>query len=80
MRLHVGMTGYTDGAITVPEEDEPVDITYQTNTDTALQPELTLSLRNIPNGTFTGTLVGGFQMTRGPAGRGPAEPKHVRGH
>jgi hypothetical protein len=63
MRLHVGMTGYTDGAITLPEEDEAVDITYQTNTDTALQPELTLSLRNIPNGTFTGTLVGGFQMT-----------------
>ncbi len=63
MRLRVGMTGYSDGAITVSEEEEPVDITYQTTTDTTLQPALTLSLRNIPTGTFTGTLIGGFQMT-----------------
>lgn len=62
MRLRVGMTGYTDGEVTPAEGEEPVEITYQTVTDTAMQPELTLSLRNIPNGTFTGTLVGTFQM------------------
>lgn len=28
-----------------------------------MQPALTLSLRNIPNGTFEGTLLGTFQMT-----------------
>jgi hypothetical protein len=63
MRLRVGMTGYSDGKITVSEKEDPVDITYQTTTDTTLQPALTLSLRNIPTGTFTGTLTGAFQMT-----------------
>ncbi|WNG15359.1 hypothetical protein [Cystobacter fuscus] len=62
MRLRVGMTGYTDGEVTVSEEEDPVNITYQTTTDVAAQPALELSLRNIPNGTFTGTLVGTFQM------------------
>src|SRR5688500_7046862 len=57
MRLRVGMAEYSDGEITPAEGEEPVDITYQTNTDTTLQPELSLSLRNIPNGTFTGTLL-----------------------
>lgn len=61
MRLRVGMTNYSDGAITVA--DETVKITYQTATDTTAQPALDLSLRNIPNGTFTGTLVGAFQMS-----------------
>jgi hypothetical protein len=61
MRLRVGMTNYSDGTITA--DDETVKITYQTATDTAAQPALDLSLRNIPNGTFTGTLVGAFQMT-----------------
>ena len=62
MRLRVGMAEYSDGEITPAEGEKPVDITYQTNTDTTLQPELSLSLRNIPNGTFTGTLIGAFQM------------------
>lgn len=61
MRLRVGMTNYSDGVITV--SDETVKITYQTSTDTTMQPQLDLSLRNIPNGTFTGTLVGSFQMS-----------------
>jgi hypothetical protein len=63
MRLRVGMTGYSDGKITVSEDEDPVNITYQTPADVAMQPELTLSLRNIPNGTFSGSLVGSFQMT-----------------
>jgi hypothetical protein len=75
MRLRVGMSGYTDGAVAVSADDEALHITYDTNTvaapaeaaaspaDSALQPKLTLLLRNIPNGTFTGTLLGDFQMT-----------------
>jgi hypothetical protein len=63
MRLRVGMAGYTDGEVRVSEDEDPVNITYQTTTDTTQQPALTLSLKNIPTGTFDGTLVGTFQMT-----------------
>ena len=63
MRLRVGMVGYSDGEIAVGEDEDPVNITYQTATETTAQPELTLQLRDIPNGTFTGTLVGTFTMT-----------------
>jgi hypothetical protein len=62
MRLRVGMVDYTDGDVTLPEGTEQVAITYDTSVDLTQQPELTLSLRDIPNGTFTGTLVGTFQM------------------
>ena len=62
MRLRVGMVDYTDGDVTLPEGTEQVEITYDTVTDVTQQPELTLSLRDIPDGTFTGTLVGTFQM------------------
>jgi hypothetical protein len=63
MRLRIGLTGYSDGEIAVGEDEEPVNITYASSTDPATQPELTLQLRNIPGGTFTGTLVGEFTMT-----------------
>ncbi|HEX8819919.1 MAG TPA: hypothetical protein VF794_08355 [Archangium sp.] len=63
MRLRVGMIGYTDGEVAPSEDDDKVAITYQTTADTTMQPALDLSLRNIPTGTFTGTLVGTFQMT-----------------
>jgi hypothetical protein len=63
MRLRVGMAGYSDGEIAVGEDEDPVNITYASSTDTATQPELVLQLRNIPGGTFTGTLVGDFEMT-----------------
>jgi len=62
MRLRVGMTGYTDGEVKVSEDEDAVDVTYNTTTDTAMQPALNLSLKNIPTGTFDGTLVGTFQM------------------
>lgn len=63
MRLRVGMATYSDGEIAVGEDEDPVNITYASSTDTTTQPELTLQLRDIPSGTFTGTLVGTFQMT-----------------
>ncbi len=62
MRLRVGMTGYTDGEVKVSEDEDAVEVTYNTTTDTAMQPALNLSLKNIPTGTFDGTLVGTFQM------------------
>ncbi len=60
MRLLVALVGYTDGvAVTVEEED--IDIVY--DTDPLMLPALDLSLRNIPDGTFTGTLLGSFAMS-----------------
>ena len=66
MRLRMGLAGYSDGPVSLPAEDgkagTPYSITYATSSDTTAQPEITLSLRNIPTGTFTGTLIGTFQM------------------
>ncbi|MBF5043625.1 hypothetical protein FGE12_14610 [Aggregicoccus sp. 17bor-14] len=65
MRLRVGMTDYSDGPVRLPEDGDkstPYSISYATSTDTTAQPELTLSLRNFPTGTFTGTLIGAFHM------------------
>lgn len=60
MRLFVELVDYSDGpALRVDGED--IDITY--DTDPADLPNLDISLRNIPNGTFTGTLVGRYLMT-----------------
>lgn len=65
MRLSVGMVDYTDGPLTLDYDGEKIDVdlTYNTSTDVALQPFLQLSLRNIPNGTFTGTLTGLYKMS-----------------
>lgn len=55
MRLDIGLVEYRDE---VP--DIELVITY--DTDESALPELDLSLRNIPSGTFTGTLVGDVYM------------------
>ena len=64
MRLRVGMVDYSDGLFTVvvEGEDEPieVDLTYDTAEVAESQPYLQLSLRDIPAGTFTGTLAGDY--------------------
>ena len=64
MRLKVGMVGYNDGPLEIVYEDETieVDLTYDTAADVAMQPALDLQLRNIPSGTFTGTLIGTYTM------------------
>ena len=62
MRLYVALVDYTDGPFAVDEdEEEEIDITY--DTDEADLPYLQLSLRDIPNGTFTGTLTGFYLMS-----------------
>jgi hypothetical protein len=61
MRLYIAMVDYSDGPFAVDEDsEEEIDITY--NTDAAALPYLELSLRDIPNGTFTGTLTGDYMM------------------
>jgi hypothetical protein len=59
MRLFVDLLEYSDGAA-VRVDDEDINITY--DTDPADLPSLDLSLRNIPDGTFTGTLLGRYLM------------------
>lgn len=67
LRLYVAMLDYTDGLIIVDvdedgeEEDEDdiqLDITY--DTDAEALPFLQLSLRNYPDGTLEGTLLGTY--------------------
>jgi len=68
MRLRVGMVDYNDGDVLIEQEgkdDVLVNITYDTNTDVAMQPFLDLKLSNIPTGTFTGTLTGSYTMDGG---------------
>lgn len=67
MRLQVGMVDYSDGQVE-GSEGEVVNLTYDTAVDLAAQPALTLSLRNIPDGTYSGTLTGTFQMSGDLAG------------
>jgi len=62
MRLVVTLVDYYDGPVRDDVEDiDDLDVTYTTP---ELMPlELDLSLRSIPNGTFTGTLVGTALLT-----------------
>jgi hypothetical protein len=59
MRLSVTLDQYSDGPVE-RVDDEDIEITYFT-IDGNL-PALTLSLRNIPDGTLDGTLVGTYEM------------------
>jgi len=63
MRLRIAMVDYNDGKFTVDGDDKEIDITYNTSDDVLVQPALDLSLRNIPNGTLDGTLIGDYDMT-----------------
>jgi hypothetical protein len=64
MRLHVGMVAFSDGPITVATDDGEIAValTYDTSATEAEQPYLTLSLRDIPDGTFTGELTGRYLL------------------
>lgn len=59
MRLTVALEGYSDGVIE-RVDDEDVEIVYDTYPDDL--PDLTLSLRDIPDGTLEGTLVGTYEL------------------
>lgn len=62
MRLLLGMTGYSDGEFVVDQDDDKIEVLYDTATDLAMQPSLNLKLQGVPGGTFTGDLVGPFTM------------------
>ncbi len=65
MRLYVGMVDYSAGPFTVvvnEDEEVEVNLTYATSDVQVEQPYLHLSLRNIPNGTFTGELTGTYRV------------------
>lgn len=64
MRLHVGMVAYSDGVIVVATDDGDVevDLTYETSAVETDQPYLHLSLRDVPDGTFSGELTGRYQL------------------
>jgi hypothetical protein len=68
MRLRVGMTDYSDGIFVVVIEDGEddleleVDLSYDTAATVEDQPYLHLSLRDVPDGTFTGELTGVYLL------------------
>jgi hypothetical protein len=59
MRLTVALVDYSDGVVE-RVDGEDIEITYDTYPDDL--PDLTLTLRNIPNGTLGGSLVGTYEM------------------
>lgn len=66
MRLYVGMVDYSEGVFTVVYDDDEeveVDLTYDTSEVETEQPYLHLSLRDFPDGTFTGELTGTYSVS-----------------
>jgi hypothetical protein len=61
MRLRMSMIDYSDGTATLPDDEGKAAIAYRTS-DATLAPALVLTLRNIPNGTYSGTFVGSIVM------------------
>jgi hypothetical protein len=61
MRLAIAMVGYSDGPFEVDSNHDTDEITYAT--DTAAAPALDLSLKNIPTGSLTGTLMGTYHLS-----------------
>lgn len=59
MRLYVGMVDYSDGHVVIDDQQTEIDIIYDTDADPTKQPYLTLTLRNIPSGTFDGAITTG---------------------
>lgn len=64
LRLDIELEDYQDEVIDESEEgeDEPLEIDLIYASDEEELPHADISLRNIPDGTFDGTLVGSFHM------------------
>lgn len=68
MRLNIAMVDYSDGVFVVvyerdgETEEVEVDLTYDTSDVVTEQPYLQVSLRNIPDGDFTGSLTGTYYL------------------
>lgn len=61
MRLQSVFLEYSDGPVTDTETEDVVDIVYDTAQDQPIAIEM--SLKGIPDGTFTGSVVGTLVMT-----------------
>ncbi len=63
MRLLVDLVAYADDAVDDPntDDEETIELVYDTLENAP--PELDMSLKNIPTGTFTGTLIGTFVVS-----------------
>lgn len=61
MRLVVTAVDFSEGAVLDTETDDEVDVHYDTPTDQPLN--LEISMKNIPNGTFTGTMAGDMLLS-----------------
>ncbi len=59
MRLTLALDGYAD-QILEGEEGDDLEVSYET--DSAQLPELEVLLRDLPNGTMAGSLIGEFDM------------------
>ena len=68
MRLLVTLVEYSDGEVIDAETEARLDLIYDTELDAPLA--LDMSLRNIPDGTFTGTVIGTMRI-RGTEIDGP---------
>ncbi len=61
MRLHLALDEYCDFLDLDDDGEREISVTYWTDPDSAL-PALDLQLRDIPDGTFDGTMTGSFGM------------------
>jgi hypothetical protein len=58
MRLQVGLDAWDDGDVSVAE-GKSIRVVYDTGADAANQPDLTMQLKGIPDGTLDGSLHSG---------------------
>ena len=63
MRLDVAMVDYSDGKVIIDDQENQISIEYDTDPDGVDLPYCNLNLRNIPTGTFDGTLTGTYFMS-----------------
>jgi len=62
MRLNIGMVAYDDGDVVINEDGDTVHIVYDTATDIANQPYLSMQLKSIPTGTLEAMLTSNTSM------------------
>jgi hypothetical protein len=62
MRLNIGMVAYDDGPVEYNSDHDTVHVVFDTSTTMADQPYTSFQLRNIPTGTFEGTLTANSSM------------------
>jgi hypothetical protein len=68
MTLSVGMVAYTDGPFVINDDDDTIEVVYDTDVDVALQPVINMKLQDFPTGTIEGTLIGTYSLSGGVEG------------